>query len=71
VASLTTLGRRLAALEARLADVEGGYGDTLYCLHRASVRNDLRMTKLLDHLDVSDVTDVTDDQIDAVLDEDN
>ena len=68
MASLTTLGRRIAALEARLADVEGGYGDTLYCLHRASVPNDLRMTKLLDHLDVSDVTD---DQIDAVLDEDN
>jgi len=68
VASLTTLGRRIAALEGRLADVEGGYGDTLYCLHRASVPNDLRMTKLLDHLDVSDVTD---DQIDAVLDEDN
>ena len=27
---------RILALEARLADVEGGYGDTLYKLHRGS-----------------------------------
>jgi len=68
VASLNTLERRIAALEARLADVEGGYGDTLYRLHRASVRNDLRMAKLLGHLDVPDITD---DEVDAVLDEDS
>ncbi len=68
MASLNTLERRIAALEARLADVEGGYGDTLYRLHRASVRNDLRMAKLLGHLDVPDITD---DEVDAVLDEDS
>ena len=54
------------ALEARLADVEGGYGDTLYKLHRASVRNDLRLAKVLGHLGIADVTD----DVDAVLDED-
>ncbi len=37
MASLQTLERRIAALEARLADVEGGDGDTLYnCIARAS-----------------------------------
>jgi predicted DNA-binding transcriptional regulator YafY len=43
MASRQTLERRIAALEARLADVEGGYGDTLYKLHRASVKADLRL----------------------------
>jgi len=67
MASLQTLERRILALEARLADVEGGYGDTLYKLHRASVRNDLRLAKVLGHLGIADVTD---DDVDAVLDED-
>jgi hypothetical protein len=53
------------ALEARLAEVEGGYGDTLYKLHRASVRTDLRLAKVLDHLSIADVAD---DDVDAVLD---
>jgi hypothetical protein len=54
------------ALEARLADIEGGYGETLYRLHRASVRTDLRLGKVLDRLEVSDVTE---GQIDAAMDE--
>jgi len=66
MASLQTLERRILALEARLADVEGGYGDTLYKLHRASVRSDLRLAKVLDHLKIPDVTD---DDVDAVLDQ--
>lgn len=66
MASLQTLERRILALEARLAEVEGGYGNTLYELHRASVRNDLRMGKLLARLEVEDVSD---DEVDAVLEE--
>ncbi|WP_179118462.1 hypothetical protein [Saccharothrix sp. ALI-22-I] len=58
MASLQTLERRILALEARLAEVEGGcYGNTLYQLHRASVKTDPRLAKLLNHLDVTDVTD--------------
>ncbi|MDN5933736.1 MAG: hypothetical protein L0I24_22140 [Pseudonocardia sp.] len=63
MASLQTLERRI--LEARLADVEAGYGDTLYKLHRASVKSDLRTAKILEHLAIQDVSD----DIDAALDE--
>jgi hypothetical protein len=62
VASLQTLERRIMALEARLAGIEGGCGETLFKLHRASVRTDLRMSKILDRLDIPDVTA---DDIDA------
>jgi uncharacterized coiled-coil protein SlyX len=65
MASLQTLERRILALEARLAEVEGRYGDTLYKLHRSSVRTDLRMAKMLDHLSIADVSD---DDVDAALD---
>jgi hypothetical protein len=66
MASLQTLERRIAALEARLADVEGGYGDTLYKLHRASVKADLRTAKILKRLEIEDVSD---EEIDRALDE--
>jgi len=66
MASLQTLERRILALEARLADVEGGYGDTLYKLHRASVKADLRTAKLLQHFEIEDVSD---EEVDTVLDE--
>lgn len=66
MASLHTLERRIAALEARLADVEGGYGETLYKLHRASVRNDLRVGRIMAQLGVPDVTE---DDVDAALDD--
>jgi hypothetical protein len=52
MASLQTLERRIATLEARLADVEGGYGDTLYKLHRASVKADLRTARILERLEI-------------------
>jgi hypothetical protein len=55
------------ALESRLAEIEGGYGDTLYKLRRASVKADLRVAKILDHLGVADVSD---DEVDAAVDED-
>jgi hypothetical protein len=57
MASLQTLERRILALEARLADVEGGYGDTLYKLHRTSVKADLRTAKILERFDIEDVSD--------------
>ncbi len=66
MASIQTLELRIAALEARLADVEGGHGNTLYRLHRASVKADLRMGKVLDHLKIPDVSD---DEVDAVIDQ--
>ncbi len=66
MASFQTLERRILALEAHLADVEGGYGDTLYKLHRASVKADLRTAKILQRLDIEDVAD---EQIDNALDE--
>jgi hypothetical protein len=66
MASLQTLERRMLALEARLADVEGGYGDTLYKLHRASVKTDLRISKILERLEIDDVSD---EEIDTALDE--
>jgi hypothetical protein len=64
--SLRSLAARLAAVEARLSDIEGPYADSLYQLRRASIRNDLRMGRLLDRLGVEDVPD---DEVDAVLDD--
>jgi hypothetical protein len=43
-----------------------GYRDTLYKLHRASIKADLGTGKSLQHLDIEDVSD---EQTDAVLDE--
>jgi hypothetical protein len=63
--SLRSLEQRVRALEARIAEVEGGYGDTLYQLHRASVRNDLGMARVLQHLGLSTVSD---DEVDSALD---
>jgi hypothetical protein len=56
----------LQTLEARLADVEGGYGDTPYKLHRASVKADLRTAKILERLEIADVSEA---ELDAALDE--
>lgn len=67
MASLQTLERRILALEAGLADVEGGYGDTPYKLHRASIKADLRTAKILERLEIEDVTD---DEVDADFDQD-
>jgi hypothetical protein len=66
MASLQTLERRILALEARLADLEGGYGETLYRLHRASVRTDLRLGKVLEHLGIADLSE---EEVDSALDE--
>jgi hypothetical protein len=64
--SIHALTRRIEALEARLADVEGGYGRTLYQLHRHAVRTDLAMGRMLNHLGLTAPTDA---EVDAVIDE--
>jgi hypothetical protein len=64
--TLHRLERRVDALEARVDDIEVSHGETLYKLHRASVRNDLRIGKVLDALKVQDVSD---EEVDQALDE--
>ncbi|HVV22460.1 MAG TPA: hypothetical protein VHF06_23705 [Pseudonocardiaceae bacterium] len=46
--------------------LEGGFGETLYRLHRRSVKTDLRMERVLTHLGI---TDMSDDEVEAALDE--
>jgi len=65
MASLQTLERRIAALEARLAEIEGGDNDTLDKLHRSSVKANLRIARILDHLQLEDVSD---EAVDAAMD---
>jgi hypothetical protein len=65
MASLQTLERRIIALEARLAEVEGGYGETMYKLHRPAVRTDLNVGKILEHQSLASATD---DEIDTAMD---
>jgi hypothetical protein len=56
----------MAALEARLADVEGGYGETIYKLHRMSIKTSLDVTKIINHLGLEPATEA---DVDNVLDE--
>jgi hypothetical protein len=65
MASLQTLERRIVALEARLAEIEGGYGDTRYKLHRSSVKANLGIARILDHLQLEGVSD---EAVDAAMD---
>jgi hypothetical protein len=57
MASLATLEQRIRALEARLAEVEGGYGDTLYRLRRDSIATRIDLGRLLDQAGVARATD--------------
>jgi len=66
MASLQTLERRISALEARLADVEGGHGDSIYRLHRNSVELKLNMSRIMGHLGVATATA---DEVEAALDQ--
>jgi hypothetical protein len=65
MASLATLEQRIRALEARLAEVEGGYGDTLYRLRRDSIATRIDLGRLLGQAGVAQATD---EEIDAILD---
>jgi hypothetical protein len=64
--TIHTLVRRIEALEARLSDVEGGYGQTLYQLHRHAVRTELTLSKVAEHLGLTVASDA---EVDAVMDE--
>jgi hypothetical protein len=64
--SLQTLERRMAVLEARLADVEGGYGETIYKLHWKITKVDLDVAKVLNHLGLEPTAAA---DVDTILDE--
>jgi hypothetical protein len=64
--SLHTLERRILALESRLADVEGGHGETLYQLRRESVRNRLSVAKIMSAMNIPEISE---EAVDAELDE--
>lgn len=66
VASIQTLERRILALEARLADLEGGYGETMYQLRPESIGNRIEIGHILTQMNLPRATD---EQIDAVLDQ--
>jgi hypothetical protein len=65
MASLQTLERRVQALEARLADVEGGFGETIYRLRRDSIRSRIETGTILGHLGLARASE---EEIDAELD---
>ena len=67
MASLATLTARIAALEARLNDVEGGYGQSIYRLRRDVTGLRLDMATLLTS---QSLPAANDEQIDALMDED-
>jgi hypothetical protein len=64
--SLAVLTQRLAAVEARLAEIENGYGQVIYTMRRDLVRVSLGMSRILQHLNLDAVTDA---EVDAILDE--
>jgi hypothetical protein len=63
---MRTTEARLRAVEARLAEIEGGYGESIYPLHRGTVQANLGISRVLQHLGLPQVTD---DEVDAALDE--
>lgn len=66
MASIQTLERRIIAPEARLAEAEGGHGETIYRLQRDVVRTGMDVRKILGHLGVDPTSD---DEVDTALDE--
>lgn len=55
-----------ALLRHGLSDVEGGYGQTIYKLHRHAVRTDLALGRILDHMGIPAPTE---EEVDSTLDE--
>ncbi|MBV9315224.1 MAG: hypothetical protein JO100_16170 [Pseudonocardia sp.] len=64
--SLQSLEVPLRAVEARLAEVEGSYGDTLYRLRRESISIRITLGRIAGHLGLA-VASRT--EVDAALDE--
>jgi hypothetical protein len=65
MASRHALELRVTSLEARVSDLEV-HEDTLYKLHRAITRADLRWVKVMERMALTDVTEA---EVDEVLDE--
>ena len=63
--SLATIIARLDAAEARIRELEGGYGQTIYALRRDVTQNRIEMGSILAHLGLPRATDA---QIDEALD---
>lgn len=59
------LTARLRAVEARLAELEEGYGATLYELRRESVRTRLTLASIAEQVNATVATDA---EVDAELD---
>lgn len=66
MASPRHTAERLTAVEARIADIESGYGQTIYRLERRTVRTELGVARILQHLGLAPVDD---EHVDQVLDE--
>ncbi|MGH3852249.1 MAG: hypothetical protein ACRDR6_01870 [Pseudonocardiaceae bacterium] len=64
--SLRSLEQRIRALEARLADVEGGYGDTLYRLQREAIGTRITLSRMAAQ---AGLRVASEEEIDAALDE--
>jgi hypothetical protein len=64
--SLRALAARVAALEARMSDIEGPYADTMYRTHRKIMGVQITLRRLAEQ---AGVPVATDEEIDAVLDE--
>ena len=64
--SMQTLLRRIEALEARLADMEGGYSQSMYRMHREVVRTGLTVEKIARSMGLEEATDA---EVDAAMDE--
>ncbi|CAM2975574.1 hypothetical protein [Skermania piniformis] len=67
MASIQTLERRIALLEARLNELEGGYGESIYAMRREQICQRI----ILERIAVTGGADagVSGEEIDQVLDE--
>lgn len=66
MASLQTLELRMKAMEARIAELEGGYERTLYAVRRETIGLSLDMRTVVTHLGL---TAHTSEDVDTVLDQ--
>jgi hypothetical protein len=64
--SLSTLARRLAAVEAGLSDLEGPYAETTYPLRWDAVAQRIETGRIIEHLGLESAADA---EVGAVLDE--
>jgi hypothetical protein len=66
MASLHTLELRMRTMEARIAELEGGYERTLYAMRRETIGLSLDMKTVVSHLGLNIHTE---EDIDTVLDQ--